>query len=211
VSRQPISLRFSETMTGFVTLDSSIDYDSGFRQGRDDDNRCAIALVLEIVDVDAFLRDPLARTNAMGYVDCPKLGGRCPVERGTVNLLVDLIPRRHRFKDFRYRLVFRTPTGRRLTLAGVKFVDNDGIIHLWRNTTKLFTRIFEGDVARDQEDHAAVVAAGILHLHLLAFLRMLMLARSAPATPVAWIKGMTQFLWYFGRSLWQVYGLGKGR
>jgi len=197
-------------MTGFVTFDANVDYESGFRQGRDDDARCAVVLVLEIVHVDAFLRDPQARANATGYVDCPKLGGRCQVERGTVNLLVDLIPRRHRFKDFRYRLVFRTPAGRQLTLAGVKFVDDDGIIHLWRDTTKLFTRIFEGDVARDEDDQATVVAAGILRLHLVAFMKMLMLARSGPATPTAWIKGMSQFLRYFGGSLWQVYGLGKG-
>ena len=209
MSKRPISLRFSESMTGFVKFDANVGYESGFRQGRKDDTRCAVALVLEIADLHAFLGDPQAQANATGYVDCPKLGGRCHLERGTVNLLVDLIPRRHRFKDFRYRLVFRTPAGRRLTLAGVKFVDDHGIIHLWRDTTKLFTRIFEGDIARDQEDHAPVVAAGILRLHLVAFLKMLMLARSVPATPAAWIKGMSQFLWYFGGSLWQVYGLGK--
>jgi cholesterol oxidase len=206
VSATRIALRFSEQMTGFVTFDSAIDYETGFRKGRNNAMRCGVSLVLEVTDVDAFLRDPDAKAIATGYVDCPKLGGRCEVEKGTVNILVDVIHHRHKFKDFRYRLLFRTPIGRLLTLSGVKFVDHDGIIYVWRDTTKLFTKIFEGDVARDDEDRATTLASGILRLHFLAFLKMMMLARSNPPTPAAWITGMWRFLSFFVGSLWQVYG-----
>lgn len=206
MSAKQISLRVSEQMTGFVSLDGEVNYEAGFRHGRNKDTRCGVSLVLEIADVDAFLSDPDRKAAATGYVDCPGLGGHCAVERGTVNMLVDVVARRHRFKDFRYRLLFRAPAGRLLTLSGVKFVDDDGVIHIWRDTTKLFTKIFDGDVARDDEDQAHTVGAGILRLHLLAFLRMMMSARSGPPTPAAWITGMWRFLGFFLRSLWQVYG-----
>jgi cholesterol oxidase len=211
VSPKQISLRFSEQMTGFVSLDEAADYEAGFRQGRNKNTGCGISLILEIADLDAFLADPDRRATATGYVDCHALGGRCAVERGIVNMLIDVVPRRHKFKDFRYRLLFRAPGGRVLTLSGVKFVDNDGIIHIWRDTTKLFTKIFEGDVAREDEDRSATVGAGILRLHLLAFLRMMMTARSEPPTPAAWITGMWRFLGFFLGSLWQVYGWGSVR
>jgi cholesterol oxidase len=211
MSGKRISLSFSEQMTGFVSLDGAVDYQTGFRHGRNDDTPCGVSLVLEVTDVDAFLRDPDAKAVATGYVDCPKLGGRCVVEKGTVNILVDAIRRRHNIKDFRYRLLFRTPAGRLLTLSGVKFVDDDGIIYIWRNTSKLFTKIFEGDVARAEEDRATTLAAGILRLHLLAFLKMMVLARSEPATPAAWITGMWRFLGFFLGSLWQVHGWSRVR
>jgi cholesterol oxidase len=211
VSTKQISLRFNEQMTGFVSFDGAADYEAGFRQGRNKNTRCGVVLVLEIADVDAFLNDPQRRAAATGYVDCPALGGRCAVERGIVNMLVDVVPRRHRFKDFRYRLLFRTPAGRLLTLSGVKFVDDDGIIHIWRDTTKLFTKVFEGDVAKEDEDRAGTLGAGILRLHLLAFLSMMMTACSEPPTPAAWITGMRRFLGFFVGSLWQVYGWGSLR
>jgi len=206
VSAKRISLRFSEQMTGFVTLDGAVDYETGFRHGRNDDTRCSVSLVLEVTDVDAFLRDPDAKAIATGYVDCPKLGARCAVENGTVNILIDVVHRRHEFKDFRYHLLFRTTSGRLLTLSGVKFVDDDGVIHIWRDTTTLFTKIFEGDVARGEEDRATTLAAGVLRLHFFAFFKMLVLVRSEPPTTAAWIMGMWRFLSFFLGSLWQVYG-----
>jgi cholesterol oxidase len=206
-----ISLLFSESMKGFVSFNSGIDYEAGFAQGRKEDTRCSVSLVLEVIDVDAFVHDPEAKAGVTGYVDCPRLGGRCVVEKGTVNLLVDVVRRRHRFKDFRYRLLFRTPAGQQLTLSGVKFVDDDGIIHMWRDTTKLFTTIFEGDVSRSDEDHATRLAVGILRLHLFAFLKMMLLVRADPPTSAAWLKGTWRFLRYFVASLWQVYGWSGAR
>ena len=206
-----VSLLFSEAMTGFVSFKRGLDYETGFREGRAMGIRCGVSLVLKIVDVSAFLRDPQVKAEATGYVDCPHLGGRCVVERGTVNILIDLVHRRHRFKDFRYRLLFRSPNGEQYTLSGVKFVDDDGIIHLWRDTTKLFVTIFEGDVPRSDEDQAKAIGVGILRLHLLAFLKMMLLTRSEPPTAGAWLRGMALFLTYFAKSLWQVYGWGRSR
>jgi cholesterol oxidase len=206
VHTKRISLLFSEEMNGFVSFKRGIDYETGFQQGRKGDTRCGVSLVLEVIDIDAFLGDPEAKVGVTGYVDCPQLGGRCAVEKGTVNLLVDVVHRRHRFKDFRYRLLFRTLAGRQFTLSGIKFVDDDGILNIWRDTTKLFTTIFEGDVSKSDEDQATAIAIGVLRLRLFAFLKMMMLVRSDPPAAGAWLKGMWRFLRYFVGSLWQVYG-----
>jgi cholesterol oxidase len=211
VSEKKLSLCFSERMQGFVTLGASTDFDVAYRQGRASQTPCGFSLTIDIDDVDGFVRDPNAQADATGYLDCPALGGHCAVEKATVNLLVDVINRRHNVKDMRYRLHFRTPQGRALTLSGVKYVDNDGIVHVWRDTTKLFTRVFEGDVERGDEETATVVACGILRLGVWDFAKLLASFRSRPPSFSSWLRAATRFGVFFAKGLWQVYGLKFSR
>ena len=206
MSKRPLSLEFSERMTGFVTFGGRIDCETGFQQGRKENTRCDISVAINIDDIDAFVRDPNAEAIATGYVECAKLGGRCVVEKARFNLLVDVIPHRREFKDIRYRLLICTPIGRSLTFSGVKFVDDHGIIHMWRDTTKLFTKIFEGDVSGGDEDEAKIVATGILRLPFVALLKSLVSFHSNPPNLASRLRASWRYLKFFARRLWQVYG-----
>ena len=203
---KPIPLRFREQMKGYVSFDPAAGFEQGYAAGKAANTACSFAIEIEIADIDAFVRDPNAQASARGHVDCPALGGRCQIEKGRFNLLVDVVHRRHRAKDMRYRLWFRTPDGRLFTLAGTKYVDDDGLLHMWRDTTKLFTKIYEGDVDRDGEDGARVVACGIIWLGILDFIKMIPSFSAKPAGLGALMRAQLRFTGYFAKGLWQVYG-----
>lgn len=211
MSEKKISFQFSEAMKGFVQLGQATEYEKAYRQGSKSNTTCAFSLTIEIPDIDKFARDPNGEANATGFVDCPALGGRYKIEKGTINLLIDVVHRRHTIKDMRYRLQFRAAKGRALTLSGVKFVDDDGIIHMWRDTTKLFTKLFEGNVERGDEDKAKVVACGILRLGLWDVTKLVLSFRSNPPTVPSWLHASTRFMLFFMKGLWQVYGLKFSR
>jgi triacylglycerol lipase/cholesterol oxidase len=201
-----ISVAFDEAMNGFVDFGPPTDYRTGYARGREDETRCGVVLTITAPDIAVFTSDPKTEARAEGSVDCPVLGGVCVIERGTFNLLVEVIPHRPRIKDMRYRLVFRTPSGRLMTLVGTKFVDADGILRMWPDTTTLYTKIFEGDVPPEGVQGATVVAVGILRLTPLSFARQLFTFRSNGATLMARLGAMLRFGKLFAARIWQVYG-----
>ena len=73
-------------------------------------------LTIWVDDLDAFLADPDKTAVADGWVGCPALGGRHPVERGVFNLFVpsDDLKR----SNMRYRLWFRDGGGRAVHARG---------------------------------------------------------------------------------------------
>jgi cholesterol oxidase len=203
---EAISVAFDESMNGFVAFGPPLDYQEGFARGKEDETRCGVALTITVPDIAVFTTDPKTEARAEGHVLCPLLGGACVIERGTFNLLVGVIPHRPAIKDMRYRLVFRTPSGRLMTLVGVKFVDDDGIFHMWRDTTTLYTKIFEGEVAPADEHSAVPAATGILRLRPLPFARQLLSFRSNGPTLLSRLVAIFRFVKLFAARLWQVYG-----
>jgi cholesterol oxidase len=201
-----ISVAFDESMNGFVAFGPPLDYQPGYERGKADETSCGVALTITVPDIAVFTTDPKTEARAEGRVECPLLGGSCVIEQGTFNLLVGVIPNRPAIKDMRYRLVFRTPSGRLMTLVGVKFVDDDGIFHMWRDTTTLYTRIFEGDVPPADERAATPVASGILRLRPLPFARQLLSFRSNAPTLASRLVAIFRFVKLFAARLWQVYG-----
>ena len=201
-----ISVAFDEQMNGFVAFGPPLDYREGFARGKEDETRCGVALTITVPDIAVFTTDPKTEARAEGHVLCPLLGGACVIEQGTFNLLVGVIPHRPAIKDMRYRLVFRTPSGRVMTLVGVKFVDDDGIFSMWRDTTTLYTKIFEGEVAPADEPAAVPVASGILRLRPLPFARQLLSFRSNGPTLISRLVAIFRFVKLFAWRLWQVYG-----
>jgi cholesterol oxidase len=201
-----ISVAFDESMNGFVAFGPPLDYREGYARGKEDETRCAVKLTITAPDISIFTADPKTEARAEGQVLCPLLGGASIIEQGSFNLLVGVIPHRPAIKDMRYRLVFRTPSSRLMTLIGVKFVDDDGIFHMWRDTTTLYTKIFEGDVSWEAERTATPVAAGILRLTPLSFARQLLTFRSNGPTLLSRLVAIFRFLKLFAARLWQVYG-----
>lgn len=201
-----ISVAFDESMNGFVAFGPPLDYQEGYARGKEDETRCGVKLTITAPDIDLFTSDPNTEAQVAGEVLCPLLGGASVIERGTFNLLVGVIPHRPAVKDMRYRLVFRTPSGRLMTLVGVKFVDDDGLFRMWRDTTTLYTKIFEGDVSWEAERKAAPVASGILRLTPLSFARQLLTFRSNGPTLVSRLVAIFRFVKLFAARLWQVYG-----
>ena len=77
-------------MKGFLTL-GEVDYDRGYRQGRQDNTALMFHLTITIDGVNRFITDPQHEAGAEGYVQCSVLGGQRPVEHGVFNLFVDSV------------------------------------------------------------------------------------------------------------------------
>ncbi|ONH23952.1 hypothetical protein [Pseudofrankia asymbiotica] len=221
-----VAVRFTETMRGFFTFDET-DPRRGYEQGRADGTRLLFRLTIGTDDVDAFVADPRHQAVANGHVDCDALGGPRPVADGEFNLFVADgggasdgggagAPRGSRKRRMIYRLPFADAAGHPLTLRGHKLIQDDGVVHLWRDTTTLYTRVYAGHVGLGPgvdplaEPDARVVGAGILVIPPLDFLRQLTTFRTDPAG-LDGLAGLTRFAKFFLGELWRVYVPSPGR
>ena len=131
-------------------------------------------------------------------------GNSLLVEDGsTFNLFTDQGDPRD--KQMLYRLFFTDGQGRQLTLSGHKSVHDDPGNDLYSDTTTLFTRVLAGHVQADQDGSAEVVAAGIIRIHLLDFLRQLTTFRTAGGSALEQAGALGRFGTLFLGSLWDVY------
>ena len=188
------SLQWSETMKGRVSFDTD-DYNEGWWHG----TPCSFALDVRVDDVERFFADDEHEATCSGWIDCDGLGERMAIEQGTFNLLVEAPgPRR---REMRYRLFARDRAGRPVTLAGVKNLEDGWFRDTWNDTTTLFTRLYSGWVARDEEDDATPLAVGIMHVSLPGFVHLMLGMRGRP-------RDKLRYAGLFARSLSQVY-LGR--
>lgn len=154
-----------------VSHDRFVEFDEGYDEGRKNGTLCETHLTIQIDDVEAFAVDPELSAAVVGTVNCSLLGGECKIIDGSFDLLVDAVPGCPSHRDIRYRLTIENAKGEIRTLHGTKFVDRNGPLFLWRDTTKLFTKIFDGEVTNGNEDEARIVAFGVLYINLIDFLR----------------------------------------
>jgi predicted patatin/cPLA2 family phospholipase len=194
-------LQFTEEMKGYVTLGET-DYQQGVRSSTRSYLR--VHLTIKIEDVGRFITEPDHDASIEGCVECEVLGGKLSVESGRFNLFVDEGDPTH--KTMLYRLYFQDSAGHPLTLSGFKEVKDDPGFDVWSDTSTLYTRLLQGHVSADQEAQAEIVGAGIIHIHLLDFLKQLTTFRTEAPTAAARMATLTRFGIFFLGKLWDVYG-----
>jgi cholesterol oxidase len=196
-------LTFTEEMKGFVTRNET-DFDIGFQRGRQANTDLMFHLDITVADVYEFVANAGTTSAAAGWIRSTDLGGQLPVEQGWFNLFVDVgTPT---LKHMLYRLFFRDGAGQAMTLSGFKDLHGEPGFDLWRDTTTLFTHIFEGHVQQDGEEQAAVIATGILQLDMLDFLHQLSTFRVDAPTDLEKASALSRFGIFFLGNLWEVYG-----
>ena len=186
------TLTWSESMRGRVSFDAD-DYNEGWWQG----TPCRFDIDVRVDDVERFFADEAHEATCTGFIACDGLGERMAIDRGTFNLLVAAEggPRR---REMRYRLFARDRAGREVTLAGFKNVEDGWFRDTWVDTTTLFTRLYAGWVAREDEAAATPLATGVLHVSLGGFLRLIAGMRGR-------VRDRLRYGAFFTRSLLQVY------
>ncbi len=204
-----VGLRFTETMTGHVTMGES-DPRRGQATGRAEGSRLTFRLTIGTDDVQRFVAEPAHAGTAEGWVEADALGGRFEVERGEFNLFVDEVDG---LRTMRYRLWFTDAAGHPLTLRGHKRVRDEAGPDVWADTTTLFVQLLVGHVATDPRDAtgrgeaATVTGAGVLRIEPLAFARQMTTFRTSGGS----LRGRAAALAAFGQlflgSLWSTYVL----
>jgi hypothetical protein len=196
------TVRFTEEIKGHVSF-GEVDYERGAREGHTNDTRLKVHLTIEVEELDRLAADAGRAAEARGWVGCDALGGRLPVERGNFNLLVE--EEDAGIKHMLYRLFFRDGVGHPVTLEGFKTLTNRRGLHVWRDTTTLYTRLLRRHLEAGEDQGADVVASGILRIHLLGFLRQLVTFRAGGRrSPVARAAAIVRFDVLFLGHLWKV-------
>ena len=198
------SLSFTEEMKGFVAMGET-DFQRGREEGEKTNTALMFHLTITMDDVAAFVENPKHEGSAAGYVRCDQFGGQRAVDKGVFNLFVDA-EQPHR-KLMLYRLFFNDDKGEPLTLYGFKDVNDDpGVDSIWKDTSTLYTRIFRGHIQPEGDATAETVAAGIITIHELDFLKQLTTFRVEGPSLAAKAEALGQFGKLFLGSLWDVYG-----
>ena len=205
------SVTFTEEMKGFVAAGATAatheEYQAAAGRGRETNGDLMFHLDLSVADVDAFVTSPAHQARGGGYIDSPRFGGRCPVARGTVNLLVDAGDASK--KQMRYRLFFTGADGHPYTLAGFKDIAGPALTAAWTETTTLYTQVLDGHVPAGAT--GPVVGSGVLVVRPEDFFfKQLFSFRTAGPSAAARLAGLNRFGAMFLGKLWEVYGRQVG-
>ncbi len=201
--KTPASVSFTEEMKGYLTFGTT-NFEDGYREGKKSDTYFMFHLTIRTDDIDRFASSAEQEAVAEGYVQCQKLGGRRPVERGVFNLLVDTESRKT--KRMHYRLHFSDDKGKPLTLVGFKDVQDNVGPDIWSDTTTLYTNLVEGHVEKAGDPSAKIVAAGVLRILVLDFLHQLTTFKAEAPTFQERSRALEKFGKVFLGGLWAVYG-----
>ncbi len=158
-------------------------------------------LTISVDDIDRFLSDPDHTGSAVGWVGCDALGGRRPVERGIFNLFAP--GARPDRTTMRYRLWFADAEDHPVTLSGYKDIGDDPGFDLWKDTTSLFTTLLAGHVEAGDDEHAPVLARGVIVIQPLDFAKQLTTFRGQPGPLLRFARAFVGTLWatYVGRGI----------
>ncbi len=190
-------------MKGFASANSTT-FADGYAAGREAGNDLSISVAVRIPDLAIFLDDPGHAGTLSGQIECPLLGGTCPVQSGVFKLLPDTADLDR--KVMYYQLYAMTPQQEPLTFIGIKQVQHTAPFDLWRDTTTLYVNIYRGHVDPDKTAQADLWITGIIRIGVRAFAKVLRGMRAIAADGRTSWSGLVRFGRFFAGKLWDVYG-----
>ena len=196
------SFEFTEEMKGYLSTKANA-FDDGYDKGKQDKHYLMLHLTIRTEDLDAFVSSEEHQCAATGYVNGDLIGGRCDVEKGIFNLFVDTADKNRR--QMRYRLFFTTSEGKKLTLSGVKQIQDNPGLDIWADTTTLFTNLFQGHIEAEKEPKTKTFATGKLFIEAADFAVQLTTFRTSATGFKERIQAFEKFGAFFLGSLWEVY------
>jgi hypothetical protein len=200
---EPLGITFRETMAGPFALGVD-DPRAGAARGERAGTTLTMHATITVHDVQRFVADPTHTGELVGEIDFPPLGAGIPARSGVFRLFSP--GDAPRLKYMVYELGFEHD-GKRYYLAGKKEVRDDPGIDLLSDTTTLFTRLHEGNDAS-----GPVVGAGVLHLDMGDFARLLSTIRPVGAQSVGeGAEAVMTFSRFFAGQLVDSYGGAAGR
>ncbi len=202
----PVSLEFTEEMKGFISLPGSSSYEEDYEFGKKLGNYLMFHLTIRITDTEFFVYDPNEAGEAIGWVECQALGGRFEVEKGFFNCFTDSGKPSANEKHMKYRLFLKNKAGTKITLNGFKRVVDDGILNIWRDTSTLYSTVYEGYVEEKAEPKAKILGKGILRILEKDFIKQMTTFHSNGRTFSERKEALVRFGEMFLGNLWEVYG-----
>lgn len=196
-------IAFTERMKGFISqYHPDYGFEAAYEAGEKGERNLEFILTIHAHDVDRFLSDPEHLGEISGTVTCPLLDKEIlSVHAGEFNL----------FKQdnsqvatllMRYRMQLVTEQGKHYFFNGFKEVRDDLGFDLWKDTTTLFTQIYEGP---DQKGE--LLYQGILRIGIQDFARQLATIKTINVDGLfKRLKWIAKFGKFFAGRLFHTYG-----
>lgn len=184
---------FDETMEGWFALGAATPED-GAAQGKSAGTKLAMHARVTIDDVDRFLTVPEHPGGLIGTIDFTPFGMGLSAPTGVFQLFSPGPNQSSR--RMVYELGFQA-NGKPYYLAGEKRVHNDRGIDLWKDTTTLYTLLYEGS-----DKSGKVAGGGILTLGVRELLALLSTFKPINGGNFATVTAFGRF---FAGELWDVY------
>lgn len=195
-------IQFTETMTGFITLDANVDYQQGFEQGRGNNTPFEFTLTVVSQDIEAMLEDPDHQAAIYGIVKAPTLSpAPLTVSDGVFNLFVkDTETTATRRMD--YNLTMTAENGDTFYMEGHKVIHDDAGFDVWKDTTTLYV-----SVTTARHDPTTTVGRGILEITPLNFAKQLTTIKVPNVDDNAKrLKYVARFGSFFAGEVFNIYG-----
>jgi predicted acylesterase/phospholipase RssA len=191
-------LRFSEKLEGFIGFGAT-EFAAGFEQGQSDKTALTLHLDICIEDLDQFLTLPEHGATLQGFVECERLGGKRPIDRGTWHPLVDSGDITQ--KQIQYEMSFQDGNGGVVELTAVKSLTDRSQAGSWHEISTAGTTLSQSIGGANR----AIIAAGMVKSGVLQDLEQVASIRVDAPTVALRAHALSRFgAFYFGR-LWDVY------
>jgi cholesterol oxidase len=197
MSSQTVGISFSEVMSGGFALGAT-DPTAGEKQGRKEGSEMTMHGTITIDDIDRFVADPNHLGGLAGTLDFTPFGDGLAATTGVFNLFKPTGD--PKLTLMVYEMGF-THGGKSYYMAGQKNVRDDPMFDLWKDTTTLYTRLYEGT-----DKSGPVAGAGVLTLGVKELLKLL---STLEATGAGSFTEKSEAIAKFGRfflgELWDTY------
>ncbi|MCP3142138.1 patatin-like phospholipase family protein [Pyxidicoccus sp. QH1ED-7-1] len=155
-----------------------------------------VHFTISVDDMDAFVSDVRHSARLVARLSYAPFGQDLPVRQGSFNLFRSREDPRTRRMTYGLRFAH---AGREHYLEGTRAIRDDSGARLWKDTTRLSCRLYEGPDAR-----GPVVGAGILTMGVEQLLQLISSMHPARRGS-AGLSAMARFGRFFLGPLWDVY------
>ncbi|TGK23759.1 alpha/beta fold hydrolase [Leptospira stimsonii] len=202
VDDSTLGIEFTECMKGFYSTQSKEDYERGFQIGQDENTSFEFLLTIRSNNLEEMVSNPEHKATLFGTVRAPMISKDViTVTNGDFLLFVNREDRIET-RNMVYKMILQTEESKRFLFVGAKWVQNDGITNIWRDTSTLFVTIYDGET-----ESSPVYAKGILHILPEDFAKQMTTMKVINSKSIAdSIKGMAKFGAFFTAALYDVYG-----
>lgn len=201
-------LQFTERMAGFISGETTGDYEAAAEAGREADSPCSFVFTVIIHDVKSFIEDPEHAAALVGTVIAPTLSDHpLTALEGSFNLFVD-DPDDPRQKRMKYASKLVAEDGRAYRFEGFKTIRDDPGFDVWEDTTTLYVDIYEIGSGEER-----LLGKGILKIAIPDFVRQMTTLKALYGrSKIERLEAVAAFGKLFAGALWESYGhLAGGR
>ncbi|EMO64777.1 alpha/beta hydrolase family protein [Leptospira borgpetersenii serovar Pomona str. 200901868] len=197
-----LGIEFTECMKGFFSTQSKEDTERGYQIGKDESSSIEFLLTIRSENLEEMVGNPDHKATLFGTVKAPFISKDVITVTGGEFLLFISREDRVETRNMVYRMILNTEEGKKYLFAGVKLIQDDGLTNVWRDTSTLYTTIYDGET-----ESSPVFGKGILHILPEDFAKQMTTMKVINSKSIIdEVKGLAKFGSFFAGVLYDVYG-----